>query len=163
MFTSFKRPSSPLFDILDLLPDLLQLRLHSDDGIGDLTVGAFRSGGIDHPVHLLDKEIHLPAYGRSSIQHKPELGDVAAQAGDFLAHVALVRQDGAFLREANGVEVNAREQLYVPPLLRTFTDLYHDVNEEISNIGADIRADFLERQRRISIINKELLRKLRKK
>ena len=59
--------------------------------------------------------------------------------------------------------VNTREQLYVPPLLRTFTDLYHDVNEEISNIGADIRADFLERQRRISIINKELLRKLRKK
>lgn len=59
--------------------------------------------------------------------------------------------------------VNTREQMYVPPLLRAFTDLYHDVNTEISNIGADIRADFLERQRRISTINKELLRKLRKK
>ena len=59
--------------------------------------------------------------------------------------------------------VNTREQMYVPPLLRAFTDLYHDVNVEISNIGADIRADFLERQRRISTINKELLRKLRKK
>ena len=59
--------------------------------------------------------------------------------------------------------VNTREQPYLPPLLRAFTDLYHGVNEEISIIGADIRADFLERQRRISTINKELLRKLRKK
>ena len=58
--------------------------------------------------------------------------------------------------------VNTNEQPYIPPLLRTFTDFYHGVNEEISTLGADIRADFKERQRRISIINKELLRKLRK-
>lgn len=59
--------------------------------------------------------------------------------------------------------VNTREQPYIPPLLRTFTDFYHGVNEEISTLGADIRADFKESQRRIRIINKELLRKLRKK
>jgi len=59
--------------------------------------------------------------------------------------------------------VNTREQPYVPPLLRAFADVYHGVNEEISNLGADIKADFKEGQRRISTINKELLRKLRKK
>lgn len=59
--------------------------------------------------------------------------------------------------------VNTSEQPYLPPLLRTFTDFYHDVNEELTNIGADIRADFKEGQRRISTINRELLRKLRKK
>ena len=59
--------------------------------------------------------------------------------------------------------VNTREQPYLPPLLRTFADFYHDVNEEISTLSADIRADFKEGQRRISTINKELLRKLRKK
>jgi len=59
--------------------------------------------------------------------------------------------------------VNTSEQPYLPPLLRTFTDFYHEVNEELTNIGADIRADFKEGQRRISTINKELLRKLRKK
>ncbi len=58
--------------------------------------------------------------------------------------------------------VNTREQPYLPPLLRSFTDFYHNFNEEISTLGADIRADFKESQRRISIINKELLRKLRK-
>ena len=59
--------------------------------------------------------------------------------------------------------VNTREQPYLPPLLRTFTDFYHGVNEEISTFGADLRADFKEGQRRISTINKELLKKLRKK
>ena len=59
--------------------------------------------------------------------------------------------------------VNTHEQPYTPPLLRTFTDFYRDVNEEISTLRADIRADFKEGQRRISTINKELLRKLRKK
>jgi len=59
--------------------------------------------------------------------------------------------------------VNTKEQPYLPPLLRAFSDFYHGVNEEISTFGADIKADFLERQRRISTINKELLRKLRKK
>lgn len=59
--------------------------------------------------------------------------------------------------------VNTHPQPYIPPLLRTFADFYHDVNEEISTLSADLRADFKERQRRISIINKELLRKLKKK
>ncbi len=59
--------------------------------------------------------------------------------------------------------VNTHEQPYTPPLLRTFTDFYRDVNEEISTLRADIRADFKEGQRRISTINKELLRKLKKK
>ena len=59
--------------------------------------------------------------------------------------------------------VNTKEQPYLPPLLRTFTDFYHGVNEEISTFGADLKADFMEGQRRISIINKELLRKLKMK
>lgn len=59
--------------------------------------------------------------------------------------------------------VNTQQQPYIPPLLRTFTELYHGMNEEISHLGADIRADFLEHQRRFRTINKELLQKLRKK
>jgi len=59
--------------------------------------------------------------------------------------------------------VNTQAQPYIPPLLRTFSDFYHTFNEEVSTISADIKADFIERQRRISTINKELLRRLRKK
>lgn len=57
--------------------------------------------------------------------------------------------------------VNTKEQPYLPPLLRTFTDFYHGVNEEIFTIGADLKADFKKGQKRINTINKELLRKLR--
>ena len=59
--------------------------------------------------------------------------------------------------------VNTKEQPYLPPLLRTFSDFYHGVNDEITSFGADLKADFMEGQRRISTINKELLRKLRMK
>ena len=59
--------------------------------------------------------------------------------------------------------VNTKEQPYLPPLLRTYTDFYHGVNEEISTLGADLKADFKEGQRRISTINKELLRRLKMK
>lgn len=57
--------------------------------------------------------------------------------------------------------VNSREQPYQPPLLRTFSDMYHNMNDEFMSIREDIRADLLEGQRRIRTINKELLRKLR--
>ena len=53
--------------------------------------------------------------------------------------------------------VNDDEQLYVSPLLRTFIDLYSDMNDEL----ALLKNDFIESQHRISSINKSLLRKLR--
>ena len=53
--------------------------------------------------------------------------------------------------------VNDNEQLLLPPLLRAFSDLYNGWNDELNNI----RQDLQDRQRKISIINKELLRKLR--
>ena len=59
--------------------------------------------------------------------------------------------------------VNTKEQPYMPPLLRTFSDFYHGVNEEITSFGSELKADFMEGSRRINAINKELLRKLRKK
>ena len=59
--------------------------------------------------------------------------------------------------------VNTHRQPYTPPLLRTFADFYHGVNEEISTFGADLRADLKEGQRRIKTINEGLLRKLKKK
>lgn len=59
--------------------------------------------------------------------------------------------------------VNTQEQPYLPPLLRAFSNVYHSVNEEITTLGTDLKADFMESQRRISTINKELLRKLKMK
>ncbi len=53
--------------------------------------------------------------------------------------------------------INDREQPYVTPLLRIFSDLYADMNDELTFL----KNDFKESQHRISSINKNLLRKLR--
>lgn len=59
----------------------------------------------------------------------------------------------------NGIKivVNDTFQLHVPPLLRAFTDLYNDMNEEFSAL----RQDLMAQQERIRSINKDLLRKLK--
>ena len=53
--------------------------------------------------------------------------------------------------------VNTNEQLYMPPLIRAFTDFYNNMNAEINLIREDIN----KQQRRIRTINQEMLRRLR--
>lgn len=53
--------------------------------------------------------------------------------------------------------VNVNEQPYLPPLLRTFSNFYADMNQELNNI----RRDLAESHQRIRTINKDLLNKLR--
>lgn len=59
--------------------------------------------------------------------------------------------------------VNTREQPYTPPLLHAFTDFYHNVQEGITTMRADLKAEIKEGQHRISNTSKELMKKLRKK
>lgn len=53
--------------------------------------------------------------------------------------------------------VNTNEQLYMPPLIRAFTDFYNNMNAELNVI----REDLSKRQQRIKSINKEMLKRLR--
>ena len=53
--------------------------------------------------------------------------------------------------------VNEKDQPYVSPLLRIFSDLYSDMNDELTLL----KNDFIESQHRISSINRSLLNKLR--
>ena len=53
--------------------------------------------------------------------------------------------------------VNEKDQPYVSPLLRIFSDLYSDMNDELTLL----KNDFIESQHRISSINRSLLSKLR--
>lgn len=53
--------------------------------------------------------------------------------------------------------VNTNEQVYMPPLIRAFTDFYNNMNAEINLI----REDISKQQHRIKIINQEMLRRLR--
>lgn len=53
--------------------------------------------------------------------------------------------------------VNNQPQLYTSPLLRVFSDLYTDMNDELASLKNDIK----ESQHRIQSINQSLLRRLR--
>lgn len=57
--------------------------------------------------------------------------------------------------------INACEKEHIPPLLAAFTGFYHNVNREISLFRDNIHADLRNSQRRIKVINKELLGKLK--
>lgn len=57
------------------------------------------------------------------------------------------------------IVVNLNEQPYLPPLLRTFSNLYNDVNKELTNFRHEIE----EGHQRIMAINKDLLNKLKPK
>ena len=82
------RPTSfmPLLQILDLFPDLLDLRLHVHHVPGDLDVRALRAHGVGLPVDLLDEEVHLPPDGHAALQHLPQLGEVAVEPHRLLVH-----------------------------------------------------------------------------
>ena len=53
--------------------------------------------------------------------------------------------------------VNTNEQLYMPPLIRAFSDFYNNMNAELNVIREDIN----RQHQRILSINKEMLRRLR--
>src|SRR5207249_10614431 len=78
------------FDVLHLLADLLELRLHSDDLLGHHRVADLRPDGVDLAVHLLQQEIQAPPYRLSLSEERPELVQMAVQAGQLLAPIAAI-------------------------------------------------------------------------
>ena len=58
MLMSFTCPA-PSFDVLDLLPDLLDFSLDIHHISGDLDVAALRADGVGLPVELLDQKVQL--------------------------------------------------------------------------------------------------------
>ena len=57
------------------------------------------------------------------------------------------------------IVVNAREQLYVPPLFRAFSDIYEDMTHEAQHLREEVHKTDV----RIKAINRNLLRKLKQK
>lgn len=131
------------------------------DGLMDVTVMEPFSilEGPQIALQLLNKHIEdnsrIHSYRcRKLVIHRAEPGvihydgDPKEEAADIV--VELIPNDIKMV-------VNINEQPYLPPFLRTFTNLYADMNEEFNQL----RKDILENHRRISTINKDLLKKLR--
>src|SRR5580698_4220362 len=86
-----------LLKILNLFSGFFDLRFHSQAQISNsLAIPADAAGlgkqGIGLTVHLLQQKIKLFAHLASSLQQGMKMLDVGAQAGDFLFHVAALRE-----------------------------------------------------------------------
>src|SRR5579872_5712674 len=72
--------SSPLLNVLDLFPHLLQLGLRGDDQLGHLEAVGLRAHRVDLAVHLLQQEIELAAARFGAVRQRLPVRHVAAEA-----------------------------------------------------------------------------------
>src|SRR5436190_10051007 len=112
----------PLFNVLHLLFDLLQLGFHVDGRCGDLAVVGFRRDRVRLAAHLLGQKVETPSELALLRDDLAEFPDVGPQPLDLLARVAAVGVDRDFLDdvELRGLEAALGEQLLDPvvePLL----------------------------------------------
>src|SRR5579875_3386822 len=104
-----------LLEVLNLLPQALQLALDRDHALGDLQVVGLAPDGVDLPPQFLDDEVQGAAHGPGGPERRPELAEVAAEAGDLLADVAALGKHRHFGGEPSGVHRHARGELRDPP------------------------------------------------
>src|SRR5512139_3134607 len=80
-------PRLALFDILHLLPHLLELRLDADDRLGDAEAVGLGADRVDLAVHLLEEEVQFPAARLGSVRKRRPLLHVSAEPDDLFADV----------------------------------------------------------------------------
>ena len=105
IFSSEPSESQGLLQILDLLTDLLDLRLHIHHDAGDIQILTLGTNGIGLTVQLLGQEIQLAAHGLVQLQNGAVLGDVAAQADGLIIHGGLVAKDGSLGQDTGIIDV----------------------------------------------------------
>src|SRR5258705_5637452 len=91
--------SMALFDVLDLLADLLHLALGVDRELRQPEVARLGGHGVDLAADLLEQELDLLAdrlVGRAEVA---KAGEMALQPHDLLGDVALLGLKGGFLQE----------------------------------------------------------------
>src|SRR6056297_587630 len=97
----------PLLNVLDLLPDPLELRLQLDHVLGQRGVVGLRADGIRLAPELLEQEIQAPPDRLSPVRARQDLAklcDMASEADELLGDVQSVRRDHDLLMEPRLVE-----------------------------------------------------------
>src|SRR5207302_796202 len=78
------KPSTPLFKILDLLANFLQLRLAGDNALRNSGIVGLGAEGIEFPKNFLDDEFKRPADRLVFAQMMRELREMTFQPRQFL-------------------------------------------------------------------------------
>ena len=94
-----------LFQILDLLADFFDLRLHIHHNTGDIQILTLGADGVGLAVQLLSQEVQLAAHGLVQLQDIAVLGNVAAQTDSFFIHGSLIAKDGGFGQHTGVINV----------------------------------------------------------
>src|SRR5206468_530255 len=118
-----------LFDILNLLANLLKFGLHGKDLLRDGEIADLRPDGRHLAIDFLQQKIQTSADRLRPPKKIPELSQMAFQAGHFLAHIATISQQGDFLRDASRIHrrmSRSFQQTIQPPLEPGEVFLYDD-------------------------------------
>src|SRR5262249_38688401 len=101
-------PRPPSFQVLHLLAYLLRLRFELERAAADLDVLGLARDGIGLAVDLLHEEVEalsdrLPVH---PAQDRRRLDEMRVEAHELLRYVGPVREEGGFLRDAAGIELD---------------------------------------------------------
>src|SRR6187431_97008 len=97
--------SGPSLDILDLLPNPLELCLHLDDQMGNWRILALCANGIRFSTDFLQQKVEATANWAIGSEQVAELVEMGVEADELLGHVTSVGQDHDLRLEAGGVEL----------------------------------------------------------
>ncbi len=103
----------PSLDVLDLLPDALELFLYSDDVGEDDRIACFAAGSVRFPDHFLEQESqsfsNRLSFGLSN--RLAERTDVSMEALDLLGDIQAVGENGDFSSKPLRIDVHSCRQL----------------------------------------------------
>jgi hypothetical protein len=104
-----RAPGRELFDILDLLPHPLELRLHRDDERRHVISGRLGGDGIRLAIHLLNQEVQFAAARFRRFRERLPVCEVAAEPDDFFRDVRARDEADDFLSDDRGIGESARD------------------------------------------------------
>src|SRR5438445_7870787 len=99
-----RRAGMTLFDILNLLTNLLKLGFHGKNLLRDGEIADLRPDGRHLAIDFLQQKIQTSADRLRLPKKIPELPQMAFQAGHLLAHIATISQQGDFLRDTSRIQ-----------------------------------------------------------
>ena len=133
-----------LFDVLDLLPELLDFHLNFDGGLADADAefvesGSFGQHRADLAVHFLKNEIHTLARFFLKFLETVELIEMTLQAGRFFSDVAPLGIEQRFsFQPVTAVGDELRRQFR-----NTSDELLAIVFNEVFRMGQDGKLAFI--------------------
>src|SRR5206468_6700136 len=124
-----------LFDILNLLANLLKFGFHGKDLLRDGEIADLRSNGRHLAIDFLQQKIQTSADRLRLPKKIPELPQMAFQAGQLLAHIATISQQGDFLRDASRIQgsMSSSFQQAMQPILEPGEMLLHNNRKSLAN------------------------------